>query len=103
MNGTFKALQASEGANGFEQHIVERSIDDLPEGDVLIRVSHSSINYKDALSAFGNKGVTRSYPHTPGIDAVGVAEPTVQALGGNRILVQLPGVQDIARAKEIFG
>lgn len=74
MNGTFKALQASEGANGFEQHIVKRNVDDLPEGEVLIRVSHSSINYKDALSAFGNKGVTRNYPHTPGIDAVGVVE-----------------------------
>lgn len=74
MNGTFKALLASEGPNGFEQHVVERTLDDLPEGDVLIRVSHSSINYKDALSAFGNKGVTRNYPHTPGIDAVGVVE-----------------------------
>eukprot|EP00163_Fabomonas_tropica_P000233 TRINITY_DN10148_c0_g5_i1.p1 TRINITY_DN10148_c0_g5~~TRINITY_DN10148_c0_g5_i1.p1 ORF type:complete len:341 (+),score=20.41 TRINITY_DN10148_c0_g5_i1:144-1166(+) len=44
---------------------------DLPEGDVLIRVSHSSLNYKDALSASGNKGVTRVFPHTPGIDAAG--------------------------------
>ena len=38
---------------------------------VLIKVTHSSLNYKDALSASGNKGVTRSYPHTPGIDAAG--------------------------------
>lgn len=74
MNGTFKALQASEGANGFEQHIVERTLDDLPDGDVVIKVSYSSINYKDALSAFGNKGVTRQFPHTPGIDAVGIVE-----------------------------
>ncbi len=74
MNGNFRALIAREGANGFEQRIVERSVEDLPEGDVLIKVSHSSVNYKDALSAFGNKGVTRHYPHTPGIDAVGVVE-----------------------------
>ncbi len=47
---------------------------DLPEGDVLIRVQYSSLNYKDALSATGNKGVTRSYPHTPGIDAAGHVE-----------------------------
>jgi len=46
-------------------------VSDLPEGDVLIRVQYSSLNYKDALSATGNKGVTRSYPHTPGIDAAG--------------------------------
>lgn len=43
----------------------------LPAGDVLIKVSHSSVNYKDALSYSGNKGVTRNFPHTPGIDAVG--------------------------------
>ena len=48
--------------------------DDLPfvENAVLIRVTHSSLNYKDALSASGNKGVTRSFPHTPGIDAAGI-------------------------------
>lgn len=45
--------------------------DQLPQGDVLIKVSHSSLNFKDALSNSGNKGVTRSFPHTPGIDAVG--------------------------------
>jgi len=39
---------------------------------VLIRVTHSSLNYKDALSASGNKGVTRKFPHTPGIDAAGI-------------------------------
>ncbi len=49
-------------------------IQDLPEGDVLIRVRYSSLNFKDALSASGNKGVTRNYPHTPGIDAAGVVE-----------------------------
>ena len=37
-----------------------------------ISVRYSSLNYKDALSATGNKGVTRNYPHTPGIDASGV-------------------------------
>lgn len=41
------------------------------EESVLIKVTHSSLNYKDAMSASGNKGVTRSFPHTPGIDAAG--------------------------------
>lgn len=41
------------------------------EGEVLIKVQYSSVNYKDALSAAGNRGVTRDYPHTPGIDAAG--------------------------------
>ena len=47
----------------------ERS--DLPDGDVLIRVTHSSLNYKDALAATAHRGVVRSLPHVPGIDAVG--------------------------------
>jgi acrylyl-CoA reductase (NADPH) len=60
---------------GFIRRIQEKKIHDLPEGDVLIKVHYSSLNYKDALSAAGNKGVTRRYPHTPGIDASGtVAE-----------------------------
>jgi acrylyl-CoA reductase (NADPH) len=56
----------------FVREIVERRIDDLPPGELLIRVQYSSLNYKDALSATGNKGVTRTYPHTPGIDAAGI-------------------------------
>lgn len=70
---SFKALQVSESEGGrFESKIVERATDDLPAGEVLIRVRYSSLNFKDALSASGNRGVTRSYPHTPGIDAAGV-------------------------------
>ena len=41
---------------------------------LLIRVKYSSLNYKDALSAKGAKGITKLYPHTPGIDAAGVIE-----------------------------
>jgi putative YhdH/YhfP family quinone oxidoreductase len=72
----FKALVVDETEQGtFERRITKRTIDDLPEGEVLVKVAYSSLNYKDALSATGNKGVTRGYPHTPGIDAAGqVAE-----------------------------
>lgn len=72
---SFKAMVVTElPDNKFVRQISERSVDDLPQGDVLIRVNYSSLNYKDALSATGNKGVTRKYPHTPGIDAAGVVE-----------------------------
>jgi acrylyl-CoA reductase (NADPH) len=71
----FSALQASESVSGeFEQVIVQRDIDELPAGELLIRVKYSSLNYKDALSASGNRGVTKRFPHTPGIDAAGVVE-----------------------------
>lgn len=61
----------------------------LPQGDVIIKVHYSSINYKDALSATGNKGVTRQYPHTPGIDASGVVTVSTsdQWQVGDRVIV----------------
>lgn len=68
----FKAYVVAERENTFIGTVKTRSIGELPPGDLLIKVSYSSLNYKDALSAAGNKGVTRNYPHTPGIDAVGV-------------------------------
>lgn len=69
---TFNALVVEAGEDKtYLRQIKKRTVDDLPDGDVLIRVNYSSLNYKDALSAIGNKGVTRSYPHTPGIDAAG--------------------------------
>lgn len=78
MSISFRAYVTSENSDGtYSGRITERSTDDLPAGEVLIRVRYSSLNYKDALSASGNKGVTKKYPHTPGIDAAGeVAECT---------------------------
>jgi len=73
MEKTFKAMQISQTQNGtFESEVLVRNISDLPSGDVLIKVHYSSLNYKDALSSSGNKGVTKNYPHTPGIDASGI-------------------------------
>lgn len=69
----YRALWVTE-ESGFSQQVVERNLADLPAGEVLVRVHYSSLNYKDALSASGNRGVTRNYPHTPGIDAAGVVE-----------------------------
>ncbi len=69
----FKAMVVSETAEKtFVREIRERALNDLPAGELIIEVKYSSLNYKDALSATGNKGVTRKYPHTPGIDAAGV-------------------------------
>ena len=78
MTSTFRALEASETEGKFSLKIVEKNITDLPEGDLLIKVDFSSLNYKDAMSASGMPGVTRNYPHTPGIDAAGkIAESRV--------------------------
>jgi len=71
MEKEYKALVINEVNAAFEQTIQTLHIDNLPKGDVLVKVHYSSINYKDALSATGNKGITKKYPHTPGIDAAG--------------------------------
>ena len=76
---TFKALITEETDSGFVCSIKERQISELPEGEVLIKVHYSSLNYKDALSASGNKGVSRNFPHTPGIDASGIVEESQSA------------------------
>ena len=90
MATTFRAMVVEEQADGsYTRTIRERTVDDLPPGDVLIRVLWSSLNYKDALSATGNKGVTRKYPHTPGIDAAGIVEDSRSSRfrSGDKVLV----------------
>jgi acrylyl-CoA reductase (NADPH) len=72
---SFKALRITENKDGkIERSIVQRELEDLPSGEVLVKVQYSSLNYKDAMSANGHKGITKKYPHTPGIDAGGIVE-----------------------------
>ena len=78
-----------KGRPTFVRRIVQRDVEDLPPGEVLVDVAFSSLNYKDALSATGNPGVTRNFPHTPGIDAAGVvADSTTDAFApGDPVIV----------------
>ncbi|CAK8720203.1 Acryloyl-CoA reductase [Candidatus Electrothrix gigas] len=85
----FKALVVREDEEQqFQRTVEERRVDKLLPGEVLIRVHFSSLNYKDALSANGNRGVTKNYPHTPGIDAAGVvaASATAQFKEGDEVI-----------------
>ena len=69
----FRALIVEEyEPNKFRRFLGTKRLSELPEGNVLIKVLYSSLNYKDALSVRGHKGITRKYPHTPGIDASGI-------------------------------
>lgn len=57
MTKTYQALETAEQEDGtYISKIVEKQIEDIPDGKVLIKVEYSSLNYKDALSAKGNKG-----------------------------------------------
>nr|WP_320154020.1 YhdH/YhfP family quinone oxidoreductase [uncultured Draconibacterium sp.] len=71
---TFKAFRVVEESGNYTTTIKKMPFEVLKKGDLLIKVQFSSLNYKDALSIIGNKGVTKNYPHTPGIDAAGVVE-----------------------------
>ena len=70
--GTYRALVVHREGDALPRQIETFDEAALPEGDVLIEVHYSSLNYKDGLSAQGNPGVTRHFPHTPGIDASGI-------------------------------
>lgn len=86
----FRALVVEEvEPKKFVSTIKTRSVDDLPAGEVLVRVHYSALNYKDALSSIGNRGVTRNYPHTPGVDASGVvaASDDPRFAVGDQVLV----------------
>lgn len=89
MNHTYKALQVIEVNGSYERKLVSLDTRDLPVQDLLIQVSYSSLNYKDALSASGNRGVTRHYPHVPGIDAAGevISSKTDVFKPGDKVLV----------------
>jgi putative YhdH/YhfP family quinone oxidoreductase len=85
----FKAFVVEERNGIFKGEVRVRQISDLTDNDLLIRVRYSSLNYKDALSVNGNKGVTKTYPHTPGIDAVGtvVSSKTDRFKTGDNVIV----------------
>lgn len=87
---TFQAMVVTEEADGtFSRAIKKKPLGSLGDGEVLVKVYYSSLNYKDALSATGNRGVTRKYPHTPGIDAAGIVEESdVQGIvPGDHVIV----------------
>ncbi len=86
----YKAMVVSEiEPNKFIREIKTLNTAQLPDGEVLINVKFSSLNYKDALSAKGHKGITRKYPFTPGIDASGVVIESVTSKfkTGDEVLV----------------
>ena len=65
------------------------SVEDLPAGEVTIKVSYSSLNYKDGLACTGRGGVVRNYPHVPGVDAAGtvVASESADVAVGERVVI----------------
>ena len=68
----FKALMVDKNENDFSVQVKNITINELPQGDVLIKVSYSAINYKDGLASIPNGKIVTTYPFIPGIDLAGV-------------------------------
>lgn len=64
-------LVTKSAANEISAAVSDISADQLPQGNVTIRVACSSLNFKDGLASTGHPGVARRFPHIPGIDAAG--------------------------------
>ena len=72
MSTTFKAFVVNKTDTQFTREIQTLSLNDLPQGEVTIKVMYSSVNYKDGLASIPDGQIVRSYPFVPGIDASGV-------------------------------
>ena len=72
MSQSFNALVVDKQEGQFSVQVQQLSLDYLPEGDVLIRVHYSGINYKDSLASIPNGNIVQNYPMVPGIDLAGV-------------------------------
>lgn len=74
MSIQFRAFVVNKTAESFASGIKNLTLDDLPQGEVLVKVAYSSVNYKDALASIPEGKIVRNYPFIPGIDLSGVVE-----------------------------
>lgn len=72
MTNTFQALIIDKQHEDFSIDIKTLTFNELPQGEVLIRVHYSGINYKDSLATIPNGNIVKNYPMVPGIDLAGV-------------------------------
>ncbi len=70
----FKGILIKKDESGYRAALTDLDEGRLPEGDVTVRVSHSTLNYKDALAITGKGPVVRTFPMVPGIDLAGTVE-----------------------------
>ncbi|MGI9222413.1 MAG: oxidoreductase [Woeseiaceae bacterium] len=92
----FRAYRINEKDGNIAAGFAELSIDDLTEGNVVIKVSHSTINYKDALAATGAGRILRRYPLNGGIDLAGtvVSSEADEFAEGDTVLVNGCGLSE---------
>ncbi len=72
MSKPFNALMVDKTENNFSVNVKKLTVDELPHGEVLIKVAYSGVNYKDGLASIPNGKIVQSYPMVPGIDLAGI-------------------------------
>ena len=89
MNDSFTAYVVDKQDDRVAGRTDSLSLEDLPTGEVTIKVAYSSLNYKDGLACTGRGGVVRHYPHVPGVDAAGtvVASESADVAVGERVVI----------------
>ncbi len=76
---SFRAIRVDKDATGYRAALTQFDEADLMEGDVSVRVTHSTVNYKDGLAITGEAPVVRRFPMIPGIDFAGIVEASTHA------------------------
>lgn len=91
---TFKAVRIDKDDAGYRAGFVEMSESDLMDGDVTVRVTHSTVNFKDGLAITGKSPVVRKFPMVPGVDFCGVVEKsdTSEFKPGDKVILNGWGV-----------
>jgi acrylyl-CoA reductase (NADPH) len=89
-----RAIMIHEEEGGQQVEVTDVNEDDLPEGDVTVRIEYSSLNYKDSLAIAGSSPVVRSFPMIPGIDLAGTIESSEHADfgAGDRVVLNGWGI-----------
>ncbi|MCH7820484.1 MAG: oxidoreductase [Proteobacteria bacterium] len=92
----FRAYRINEDDGSIRAGFEELSIDELTDGNVVVKVSHSTINYKDALAATGTARILRRYPLNGGIDLAGtvVSSDDADFQPGTAVLVNGCGLSE---------
>jgi putative YhdH/YhfP family quinone oxidoreductase len=90
----FKALYLTRDGEKFDARVAQVDVQDLPEGDVTVRVEYSTINYKDALAITDKSPIVRKWPMVAGIDGAGTVEESRHPLWkeGDKVILNGWGV-----------
>ena len=96
MTDTFRALRIEKNEDSQTVNLIDLSEDDLMEGNVVVDISHSTLNYKDGLAMTGSSPIVRTFPMIPGIDFSGTVRSSedTKFSKGDRVVLNGYGLSE---------